>query len=980
MNNIYKNESDLKQFEKAISQSLDSSNIMTSQIQRYAYGTDASFYRLIPQMVLKAETEQQIQQIIIAANTYQISITFRAAGTSLSGQAITDSVLVLLSDNWRNIDICPDTFNVRLQPNVVGAQANKALLPHNRKIGPDPASINSCKIGGIAANNSSGMCCGVKDNSYHTLVDIRLVFADGSVLDTADKESRTQFISDHQDQLNRLNLLADKIKSSPELLAKVQHKYRLKNTTGYGINALVDFDDPIDMLSHLMIGSEGTLAFISDITYRTIKINPFKAVGLYLFDNTDTACQVVHQLAQHKVDAVEIMDAGALQSVETKLSALLNTNSISTNSISANSTGLLIEVSAENQSLLSEYISNISVVISAEQQHLLPSFGFTQDTAIAAGLWGLRKGMFPAVGAKRDSGTTVVIEDVAVPLELLSQGMAELQALFVQFGYTEAIIFGHALSGNLHFVFTQSFNTQEETTRYKDFMDAVCHLVTTKYQGSLKAEHGTGRNMAPFVELEWGSDLYQVMQELKDIFDPNNILNPGVIINDDPNAHIKNLKAIPAVHDTVDKCIECGFCEVVCPSKELTLTPRQRITVWRRIKQLEQSINATDSDQQEPHKQDPLKQELQHELQQLKKDYQYFGIDSCAATGLCAQQCPVDINTGEFIKQLRADSYDIGSQINKKNSSTLVAQKIAGNFSLSTKVAKLGLNTTNIMAKTVGQGATKGVFNLASKFTNNLIPKWYPQWPKANNTSYADNYNAINTFKEKVVYLPACPNRMFATDAKSEDQRSLQQVIVSLFNKAQIELIIPESVDSLCCGMPWGSKGLNDIKQQKQQQTVSALKQASDNGKWPVITDASPCSLTLSEQDEVNTFDVIEYVARYLLPKLTIKQTTDSYMLHNTCSSQKMATSEHLIALSQACTSNLVIPDNIYCCGFAGDKGLYYPELNDHALRDLKSQVPASCKGGLSNSRTCEIGLSKNSGIPYQSVLYLLDEVSVAKE
>ena len=965
MSNIDKNESDLKQFESTVAQYLDGSNIMTSQVQRYAYGTDASFYRLIPQIILKADTESQIQQIILSANKYQIPITFRAAGTSLSGQAITDSVLVLLSDNWRNIDICPNTFNVRLQPNVVGAQANKALLPYNRKIGPDPASINSCKIGGIAANNSSGMCCGVKDNSYHTLVDIRLVFADGSVLDTSDQDSKINFINEHQSQLNRLSLLADKIKSSPELLAKVQHKYRLKNTTGYGINALVDFDDPVDMLSHLIIGSEGTLAFISDITYRTIEINPCKAVGLYLFDNTDTACQVVNQLAQLNVDAVEIMDAGALQSVEAKLAALFSSSNTSGNSIGTNNTGLLIEISAKNPTQLSEYVGNASAAISAEQQHLLPSFTFTQDTTVAAGLWSLRKGMFPAVGAKRALGTTVVIEDVAVPLELLSQGMSDLQQLFVQFGYTEAIIFGHALSGNLHFVFTQSFNTEQETTRYKDFMDAVCQLVTAKYKGSLKAEHGTGRNMAPFVELEWGSDLYQVMQELKDIFDPNKVLNPGVIINDDPNAHIDNLKAIPAVNDMLDKCIECGFCEVVCPSKELTLTPRQRITVWRKIKQLEQRVNLTELDKKE--------------LEELKKDYQYFGIDSCAATGLCAQQCPVDINTGEFIKQLRADSYDIGSQINNKKSSSFVAQTIADNFSLSSKVAKLGLNTTNIMAKTLGKSTTKGVFNLASKFTNNVIPRWYPQWPKANNTSYTDNYKAISTFKEKVVYLPTCPNRMFATDAKAGDQRSLQQVIVSLFHKAQIELIIPESVDSLCCGMPWGSKGLNDIKLQKQQQTVNALKQASNNGEWPVITDASPCAFTLSEQDEVKTFDVIEYVSTHVLPKLTIKQTTDSYMLHNTCSSQKMATSQHLISLAQACTTNLIIPDNIYCCGFAGDKGLYHPELNNHALRDLQSQVPENCKGGLSNSRTCEIGLSKNSGIPYQSVLYLLDDVSVAK-
>jgi D-lactate dehydrogenase len=163
-------------------------------------------------------------------------------------------------------------------------------------------------------------------------------------------------------------------------------------------------------------------------------------------------------------------------------------------------------------------------------------------------------------------------------------------------------------------------------------MDDVAQLVAVEFGGSLKAEHGTGRNMAPFVELEWGSDAYQLMWQLKRLLDPNGILNPDVVLSEDPQIHLKHLKPLPAADEIVDKCIECGFCEPVCPSKGLTLSPRQRIVIWRDIQ---------------------AKKRAGVDTTELEAAYQYQGIDTCAATGLCAQRCPVGINTGELVKKLR---------------------------------------------------------------------------------------------------------------------------------------------------------------------------------------------------------------------------------------------------------------------------------------------------------------------------------------
>ena len=950
---------DFTQFSHDINNVLKSDNIITRYIQRFAYGTDASFYRLVPELVLRVENVHELKQVLFLATKHNVATTFRAAGTSLSGQAITDSVLIILSTHWKKIAIHGQGEQVTLQPGVIGAHANQALLPYACKIGPDPASINSCKVGGIAANNASGMCCGVKDNSYHTLASISIVFADGTQLDTGDENSCQQFLTNKADFVNALMALVAQLKTQPTLVDKIKHKYRLKNTTGYGINALLDYQDPIDIISHLMIGSEGTLAFISDITYNTVKILPFKMTGFYIFDDMQVACRLVSALASETVDAVEIMDARSLKSVFAQIAQLMDLPE----SIPEQSAALLIEFSADSQDELVRLAQNIAKHITNTEQNVIAKQAFTRDQDTITKLWKIRKGMFPAVGSVRATGTTVVIEDVAVPVEQLAQAVSKLHQLFTQYGYDEAIIFGHALAGNLHFVFTQAFATEKEIARYDGFMAAVSNMIAVDYQGSLKAEHGTGRNMAPFVELEWGSELYQVMKKLKTLFDPQGILNPGVIINDDSQAHIKHLKTMATADDStiepsIDKCIECGFCESVCPSLNLTLTPRQRIAVWRQISLLQQKRQAG-----------TISSTQLQQLNELESDYQYFGIDSCAATGLCGQQCPVGIDTGLFIKDLRA----------KQNTNGALSKTLANKFNTVSTIAKFALNSTQLANKVLGDKVMYHSFSALNKVSNNLIPKWYKAWPSgAQNT-----VNQSKTFANKVVYIPSCANKIFAADNKAKDQRTLQSVVISLLNKAEIEVIIPAQSNKLCCGMPWQSKGLTETAKSKKQEFMTVMDSSSEQGKWPVITDASPCALTIKGQkgsdEHRGMFELTEFIAKQVLTQLTINKTDETFMLHTTCSSKKMDEGKYLQQIAHACSNNIIIPNDIYCCGFAGDKGFYQPELNKAALAPLKAQVPKNCAGGLSNSRTCEIGLSEHSGIAYQSVLYLLDQLSCAK-
>ena len=509
--------------------------IYTDPLRTLAYGTDASFYRLTPKIVVVAEDEAEVLGLVALCRGQEAPVTFRAAGTSLSGQAVTDSVLIVLGEGFDGFGYDEERQVARLGPSLVGGEANRRLLPFKRKIGPDPASIATAKIGGIAANNASGMCCGVGQNSYHTLQSMRLILADGAVLDTADPADVARFRETHGALLDGLAALSAEIRADAMLFARIKEKYRRKNTTGYAINALIDFSDPVDMLTHLMIGSEGTLGFLSRVDYRTVPEYADKASAFVVFADLEKACRAVTALKTTPVEAVELLDRASLESVKTKKGMPVDVDALG-----PDASALLIEARAPDAADLAVRIAAIVAAIDADST--LNGVAFSHDPVQTARYWDIRKGTFPAVGGKRPAGTTVIIEDVAFPVERLAEATMDLRALLNAHGYTEAIIFGHALEGNLHFVFAQGFDSPDEVKRYAGFMEAVAELVVGKYDGSLKAEHGTGRNMAPFVEREWGRAATDVMRRVKKLLDPQNLFNPGVVLNDDPEAHLKNLK------------------------------------------------------------------------------------------------------------------------------------------------------------------------------------------------------------------------------------------------------------------------------------------------------------------------------------------------------------------------------------------------------------------------------------------------------
>ena len=913
----------------------------TDALSTLAFGTDASFYRLIPKLVVRVESEDEVVELLRLARRDNVSVTFRAAGTSLSGQAISDSVLIVLGDNWNAKEIRGQGTQIRLQPGVIGAQANAWLAPYGRKIGPDPASINACKIGGIVANNASGMCCGTAQNTYHTLAGMRVVLADGTRIDTEDAANVAAFRQSHSALLEQLATLARETRANTELAAKIRHKYRLKNTTGLSLNALVDFDDPLDILSHLLVGSEGTLGFISSVTYDTVIDHPNKASALIVFPDVETCCTAVTVLKSQPVSAVELLDRRSLRSVQDKpgMPAFVQ-------QLSANACALLIESRAATQTLLHEQLAHIMGSLSAfpvEKQ-----VDFTEDPVENAKLWAIRKDTFPAVGAVRKTGTTVIIEDVTFPVEQLAIGVNRLIELFDKHHYDEAILFGHALEGNLHFVFTQGFNSPEEVARYQAFMDDVAQLVAVEFGGSLKAEHGTGRNMAPFVELEWGSDAYQLMWSLKRLLDPQGILNPDVVLSDDPQIHLKHLKPLPAADEIVDKCIECGFCEPVCPAKGLTLSPRQRIVIWRDIQ---------------------AKKRAGVDTRELEKAYEYQGIDTCAATGLCAQRCPVGINTGELVKKLRARNAD----------HVKTADWLGNHFATTLQGARFTLHVANGARMLLGAPRLARLSATLTKASKGRVPQWTNAMPQPER---AIRFTPpINDARPRVVYLAACVSRVMGPAAGDREQMSLLDKTRGLLEKAGYQVVFPDNLDSLCCGQPFASKGYAEQAEHKRQEMIGALLHASRGGLDPIYCDTSPCTLRLVQDlgdTRLDLYDPVRFIRTHLVDKLRFTPQPAPIAVHVTCSTQHLGESQALIDIARLCSQEVVIPEGIHCCGFAGDKGFTTPELNAHSLRSLKDAVQ-HCSEGISTSRTCEIGLTQHGGIDYHGLVYLVDRVTTAK-
>jgi len=982
----------------ALSARIGKEKVLTRLIERTAKAGDASIYRLTPRMVVQPETDEEVQAVLEYCRNNGLYLTFRAAGTSLSGQAVTDGILVDLASHWKGIRIVNEARQIAVEPGVIAANVNAFLAPYGVKIGPDPASIGSCMMGGVAANNASGMCCGVQYNSYNTMSSIRMILADGFSLDTAATDADDQLKAARPEIYNGLSAIRNAIRKDADLADRVRRKFAIKNTCGYSMNAFVDYDRPVDILSHLLIGSEGTLGFISEITLDTLPDKPFKATALVYFQELVDGGRAVAPLEQAGAAVLEIMDRASMLSVvdemhypfaigeyDRSLSPIVaGVGDVPT--IHSNCAALLIEFQEESEDVLTARLADAEKILA--DFPLLEPVTFTRDPKIQADYWHMRKGLFPSVGGMREIGTAVIIEDVCVEPRFLAECIEDIQALFVRHAFPDAIIFGHARNGNIHFVICTDFNQPEQVNRYAALMDELTKVIVEKYDGSLKAEHGTGRNIAPFVEREWGEKLTGLMWDVKHLLDPQMVLNPGVVLTHDPQAHLKNLKVMPAVDPIVDKCIECGFCEPRCPSRDLTTTPRQRIALLREMERLQRLGDAASLSIAD----------------QLLEEYEYYGKETCAADGMCATSCPVHINTGEMIKSLRSEEH--------KPMAAGAAKLIAKNFGLAASGARVGLAVVHY-GGAPAMAAGRVVMGVANKLSGGKIPRLPEQVPLPGPAKKLPALSA-KTDAPKVVYFATCLTRSMGAIPGEPSLASVPEAVVNVAEACGRQVVWPKGLPNLCCGQPFFSKGFNKAGKLAAEKTLAALWQATEEGRWPVVCDTSPCTGQFSHCDayltgeslaqwrKIRILDLAVWLAREVIPERTDWPKLDRrVVLHPTCTVMKSGWTADLRNVAETFSNNVEVPVLAECCGFAGDRGLLFPELTISATTPESSEVrrktgidPMSADDPLRNSkiaagcandsgeeceyryystcRTCEMGMTATTGKAYASIIQLV--------
>lgn len=999
------------QFLSAVRAFVPKTAVYTDGLRRFAWGTDAGFYRLVPKIVIRSSNEKEVSRILRAASKYDVPVTFRAAGTSLSGQSISDSVLVVAGKNWERYKVSEDGERITLEPGIIGSRVNAILKPYGRKFGPDPASIGSCMVGGIVMNNASGMSCGTHANSDKELESVRMVFADGSVLDMGDEASREAFRAGHPDFIKGIEDLRDEILADKELSDRIRYKYSIKNVTGLNIFPFVRFQDPFDIMAHLLVGSEGTLAFMSQVTMKTLPLPAKEASAMVYFGTIREAAEAVVALRKDidpaVLDAAELLDKRSLASVDDPMLKDYPDKDL---------TALLLRVTGAGQEDLEANVNRLTDVLrgfSALKGADGDAFIFSSDPAVAGKYWAIRSGIFPSVGGMRREGTTCLIEDIAFHIEDLPDATVDLSALLDRHGYDDSCIYGHALEGNFHFIINQSFDSEAEVRRYEAMIRDVAEMVVGKYDGSLKAEHGTGRNMAPFVKYEWGEKAFGIMKRVKELFDPHGLLNPGVIFNDDPECFLKNFKALPVlkpwaddskavepelaeIYKKLNKCIECGFCEVNCLSCGFTLSSRTRIATQREITALRELPDPTASEQTR--------------LRTLEKEYSYTGEQTCAGDGLCSTSCPMGINVADLTHQLRRVNMPAGSF--GHGFWNFVAGHYAGVKSGLRGALRMATAGETVLGDLAMSGLCRWLHNAIR------IPLWTPATPEAYNipkslralvSSAAFGHDGASTVEAatgparlgslsmsldsqtseaatgtptvcKVVYFPSCINQMMGLPKHHHAvDKPLVEEMVSLLTKAGYEVIFPENMSSLCCGTIWESKGMPEIADRKTKELEDALWEASEEGRYPILCDQSPCLHRMEHKiKKMRLYEPSEFILGFLTDRLDFHQTDTPVAIHLTCSMRLMHKTGKMLELARMCSTNVIVPEGVGCCGFAGDKGMTHPELNKYALRKLKAQVKG-VSVGYSNSRTCEIGLAANSGIPYVSIACLVNRCTTAK-
>ncbi|MBP3730662.1 MAG: FAD-binding oxidoreductase [Mailhella sp.] len=914
----------------------------TGEVLAKVYSVDASPFEPRAFAVVDVKSLQELTALFNCAEKFGVSLTLRGAGTALSGQATAEDVAVRFTgDAWRQMSVLEGGMYVCAANGVKGGEINAALAPFGRFITSDPSSIATATIGGMTANNAAGLSCTVATNIYHAVKDICFLLADGTYVDTSSRNSVERFRLSHAGMLGSISLLRDKILASPELSETIRRKFQIRNTCGYGLNALVDYSDPIDIIRHLLVGSEGTLAFIHRVTLKTSPVKPFRGTTMVSFYSLEDAMDAMIKLRRVcELYAGEFLDDISLRS----LACLPGfPQEFRPQGESSDDCALLIEARAESADELAGQLRGLQDILNGYR--LKTQLPFTTDAHECEKLWDIRRALFPALAGTRLPSEYAYVEDCCVPVEHLPEACHAFVDIMRSLGFTRSGVNGHALHGNLHCTIPLQISDPSEVEKLGEFIERTASVIL-RLGGSLKAEHGTGRAAASLVRREWGAELYEVMREIKRIFDPHGILNRGCLLTDDPRSHLNHLKFVDSVGQDADLCVDCGFCEAVCPSARQGFSPRQRIYALRAIASM-QARGEHDR------------------AAEWQKIFAEQGVALCATDGLCSTRCPLGINVAACMRGLRGANLSYVA----RHAGVVASRHVKGLTRTASAALHVWKGSQSILGEPFARISAKAVHAV----TGMTIPPLSSCGLSGSSSLPAPSIRC----PEKIVYFPSCAVRSMGYSKEAARDRELMRAAVSLMEKAGFQAVFPPQAETLCCGKAFETKGMEDAAKASAEALDKALLEASEGGRWPVMCDTSPCLARMKKtlSPSLSLYEPVEFALRFLAGRLRFRKAYAKIAVHATCSTREMGLADDLLRVARMCADEVVMPEGIFCCGFAGDKGFTRPQLNASALESLARQI-AGCECGFSTSRTCEIGLTLHGGKPYRNILFLLDECS----
>ncbi|MCD6146241.1 MAG: FAD-binding oxidoreductase [Methanosarcinales archaeon] len=573
----------------------------------YCYSTDASIYQIIPSAVVCPVDASDVSLCVTAARKLGIPVTARTAGTNLAGSCLGEGIILDLSKNMNNITGIHEKdgeFFVDVQPGVIVDSLQAYLKEKGLFLPSDPSSSEICMIGGNLGTKASGARAVKYGTTDHYVTDVEFVSAEGEIVDTALEKTIPDRIS------SRLSALKERLLSDGDVITRLESKKGIKTASGYNIRALLDYERISDIIAHLMSGSVGTLGIFTRIRLKVLPIVSGTSISAIYFRNLYDAGDAVQYIKKLDPVKIEMMDSISLAIVGSEHDM----------DIPANACALFVEFEGDDRR---SRIDDLERLIN-EKYDTYRIFSESDDEKVQERIWAVRKALVPTLtNYDEHIKPDAFIDDVAVAVSDLAPLIGDLHRIFEEYNIISAI-YGHAGSGNLHIRPMLNLNDQKNIDLLPELVNRVYETVF-KYNGTMTGEHGMGRLRTMFLEKEWGEQIYNYMRQIKEIFDPDDILNPDVMFSD---RHITEDIKYPAkyVNKFEERCINCGYCKSVCPIST-TLKGESGSRCFLQLVRFRNLDNPTPDES--------------HHAQQM--------LHTCLGCLRCATRCPSHASVGELL-------------------------------------------------------------------------------------------------------------------------------------------------------------------------------------------------------------------------------------------------------------------------------------------------------------------------------------------